>query len=62
MAYSMTGMGKASGEIKNRTNIVEWMNNKNVRQFRDVAKIVTQYNEAPTDVLKQINKKTKSKK
>ena len=47
-------------EIKNRTEIVEWMNDENVREFREVAKLVTQYNEEPTEILKQIRKGAKS--
>ncbi len=47
-------------EIKNRTEIVEWMNDKNVREFREVAKLVARYNEEPTEILKQIRKGAKS--
>jgi len=47
-------------EIKNRTEVVEWMNKKNMRGFREVAKLVAQYNEKPVEVLKQIRKGAKS--
>ena len=47
-------------EIKNRTEIVEWMNEKNIREFREVAKLVARYNEEPVEVLKQIRKGAKS--
>jgi len=43
-------------EIKNRKKIVEWMNTKNIREFREVAKIIAQYTEEPDGVLKQIGK------
>jgi flagellar protein FlaI len=43
-------------EIKKRMKIVEWMNTKNIRAFREVAKIVAQYTEDPELILKQIEK------
>ena len=43
-------------EIKNRTRIIEWMNNTNVREFHDVASIVSRYGETPDDVLKRVDK------
>ena len=46
-------------EIKNRKRIVEWMNTANIRGFRDVAKIVAQYNETPAETLKMIGKEDK---
>ena len=41
-------------EIKNRKKIVEWMNNNNIREFRDVAKLIAQYTENPVETLKII--------
>jgi hypothetical protein len=35
------------------------MNTNNVREFREVANIVAQYNEAPEEMLKQIEKDVK---
>jgi flagellar protein FlaI len=43
-------------ELRNRKTIIEWMNKNNVREFRKVAKLVTQYNEDPVDTLKKIEK------
>ena len=43
-------------EIKNRKKIVEWMNNNNIREFRDVAKLIAQYTENPDEALKVIEK------
>jgi flagellar protein FlaI len=45
-----------TGEIKKRTKIIEWMNNNNLRGFRDVAQIVARYAETPEEVLKQVEK------
>jgi flagellar protein FlaI len=41
-------------EIKNRMKIIEWMKKNNIRVFRDVAKIVSQYSETPQETLKMI--------
>ena len=52
-------------EIKNRKTVVEWMNNTNIREFRDVAKVLSQYVENPGEVMSQVKKnntKIKSKK
>jgi len=46
-------------ELKNRMNIVDWMNKTNLREFRDVAKIVSQYSEAPNETLKIMKKDVK---
>jgi flagellar protein FlaI len=46
-------------EIKNRGLVIEWMNNKNIREFREVANIVSHYFEDPEEVLKQVNKESK---
>ena len=43
-----------TNEIKNRIKIIEWMSTKDVREFRDVAKIVTQYTESPDETIKKI--------
>ena len=43
-------------ELKKRQTIIEWMNNNNIRQFREVTNIVTRYAESPDEVLKEINK------
>jgi len=43
-----------TAEIRNRTKIVEWMNENNIREFRDVSKIVAQYSEAPGEVLSKL--------
>jgi len=48
-----------TNEIKNRKKILEWMNENNVREFRDVANIVARYNEDPAESLKQIEKGVK---
>jgi len=45
-----------TNEIKNRMEIIEWMNTNNIREFREVAKVVAQYNEDPELVLKQLEK------
>jgi len=45
-----------TGEIKKRTEIIEWMNNNNLRGFRDVAQMVARYAETPEEVLKQVEK------
>lgn len=42
-------------EINNRSKIVTWMNDNNVRAFKEVSKIVSQYFESPDEVLKKIN-------
>jgi flagellar protein FlaI len=42
-------------EIKNRSMIIEWMNKNNLRQFREVANIVSHYVEAPSELLNRIN-------
>jgi flagellar protein FlaI len=52
-------------EIKNRKTVVEWMNDTNIREFRDVAKVLSQYVENPGEVMSQVKKnntKIKSKK
>jgi flagellar protein FlaI len=46
-------------ELNNRKKIVEWMNINNIREFRDVSKLVSQYTESPEDTLKIIEKDDK---
>lgn len=50
---------KMTNEIKNRRKIIEWMNKNNVRGFRDVSQLVSQYTEAPQETLKIIEKDDK---
>ena len=45
-----------SQEIDNRRRIVEWMNENNIRGFKDVANIVSKYAEAPEELLKKLGK------
>ena len=47
-------------EIKRREKIIEWMNKNNVREFRGVAKIVSQYAENPDEVMQKIEKDVKN--
>jgi flagellar protein FlaI len=47
-------------ELRKRKEIVEWMNNNNVRAFRGVANLITRYSEAPDETLKQIKKDVKN--
>ena len=46
-------------EIKNRKSIVEWMNNNNIREFRDVAKLIAQYTDNPSETMTMIYKEEK---
>jgi flagellar protein FlaI len=48
-----------TNEVKNRKEIIDWMNSNNIREFREVAKLVAQYIENPEDVMKQIEKGAK---
>jgi len=48
-----------TNELKNRKKIVEWMNENNVREFREVSNIVARYAEDPGETLKQIEKDAK---
>ena len=43
-------------ELKNRQKIVEWMNKNNLREFRQVADIVSKYNDDPGKILDKIEK------
>jgi flagellar protein FlaI len=51
--------GDMENEIKNRTKLIEWMSKNNIIEFREVAKIVSQYNENPSEILKQIERVVK---
>ena len=42
-------------EFENRKKILEWMMKKNLRNYEDVGRIVSQYNREPDKVLKQAN-------
>jgi flagellar protein FlaI len=46
-------------EIKNRKKIIEWMNQNNVREFKDVSNLVAQYCEDPTEIIKKIDEGVK---
>ncbi len=46
-------------ELKNRQKIVEWMNSNNIRDFKEVSRIVSHYIENPDEALKLINKDVK---
>ena len=48
-----------TSEIKNRKTIIEWMNQNNVREFRDVSNLVAQYCEDPIETIKKIEKGVK---
>jgi len=51
---------KMTEELRRRTEIVEWMNNTNVREFRGVANLVARYLDAPDETYKQIKKDVKN--
>ena len=48
-----------TSELRNRTRIIEWMNAKNVREFRGVANLVSRYAENPVEIMKQIEEENK---
>jgi len=48
-----------TNEIKNRKKILEWMNENNIREFRDVANLLARYNEDPEETLEKIEKGVK---
>ncbi len=48
-----------TNELKNRMEIIEWMNRNNIREFREVANIVAHYAEDPEEVLEQVHKDVK---
>ena len=41
-------------EVRNRAEILEWMNKKDVRTFREVAKIFSRYTENPKEFIEKI--------
>ena len=43
-----------TNEIKNRKQIIEWMNKNNMREFRAVSDIIARYNENPDEILKRV--------
>jgi len=43
-------------ELKNRATLIDWMNTQDIRDFRRVATLVSQYTERPEETMKQINK------
>ena len=45
---------KMTQEIKNRTKTVEWMNNNNIREFRDVSKLIAGYTDNPAETMKRV--------
>ena len=46
-------------ELRSRMKIVDWMNQENVREFRDVANIVAHYAESPQEIIKRAEKGVK---
>ena len=49
-------------EIRNRTEILEWMNKSGVRTYREVALVISKYAEDPNDILKKIRETENKKK
>jgi archaeal flagellar protein FlaI len=45
---------KMTHEIKNRTALVEWMNERNVRDFTSVSRLIAEYNENPDKTIDRI--------
>ncbi|MEM4258139.1 MAG: type II/IV secretion system ATPase subunit [Candidatus Thermoplasmatota archaeon] len=43
-------------EIKNRAKLLEWLNKKNIREFKKVSTLIVQYYENPRAVLEKISK------
>ncbi len=41
-------------EIKNRTALVEWMNERNVRDFTSVSRLIAEYNENPDKTIERL--------
>ncbi len=44
-------------EIKQRSEILKWMQKNNLRTFKEVAKVISWYSENPIDFLKKFNEK-----
>jgi ERCC4-type nuclease len=49
-------------EIRDRAEILEWMNENNIRTFREVAKVISRYDENPDEFMKKIKHSDKKKK
>jgi len=43
-----------SEEFRRRVHILDWMRQKNIRVFNDVATIISSYKENPTELMKQM--------
>ena len=43
-------------ELRRRVEILEWMKNNNIRAFKDVARMVAMYSEAPGEFMEKIRK------
>ncbi|MFH1101089.1 MAG: ATPase, T2SS/T4P/T4SS family [Methanobacteriota archaeon] len=41
-------------ELKNRAELLHWMNQNNIRDFREVATVLAQFNESPETIMKKI--------
>jgi len=49
-----------SKEIRDRTEILEWMKDNNVRTYKEVAKAISRYTENPKDFMKKIKETPKT--
>ncbi len=47
-------------EIKRRVEILSWMRTKNIRAFKDVARVVASYSEMADDFMKKVRQETKT--
>jgi flagellar protein FlaI len=48
--------------LRDRVEILEWMQKNNVRSFREVSKVISRYSEAPEEFLTQMRTRNASKK
>ena len=48
-----------SEEIRRRAEILQWMKDKNIRSYNDVAKIIVRYNEKPNEFYEQVKEEIK---
>jgi flagellar protein FlaI len=48
-------------ELSRRVEILEWMQENNIRAFKDVARIVSSYIDTPDDVMEKVRKSNKTK-
>ncbi len=48
------GREDMTNEIKNRAKLLDWMNKNNVREFKKVATLISQYSENPTKLIGKI--------